>query len=659
MKNMRPFAHAAFTLLLLAHSAASQTSPRRLTIIHTNDLQSRLLGFGPNCEYTPATMNDDATIGGIARIATVIKNEKSKAPEKNLVIDGGDFLMGTLFHTIAREESAELRLMHALGYDAAVLGNHEFDFLPSGLAKIIAAAHARGGAPPLLLANAVFDGNDPRDDELQALFQNGLVQEYRLYERNGLKIGVFGLLGKSAAEVAPFAAPVRFADPIAAAKKVVKKLRDEEKVDLIICASHGGVWRESDRQDWQGQDIDLAAHVPEIDVIVGGHSHTLLPEPLRINQTLIVQAGAEGRYVGVLNLEIAQKRVAMKEYHVVDIDDTIPADAAIQAEVDRYQRSIAQSILSHYGYTFDQILAETAFDLRMAEDNANLGNLVSDAMRWGLDRRQYDPQQPHTRTAIAIESNGMIRDHILRGQTGLLQVSDLFRVVPLGLGIVEDTPGYPLVSFYLTATEIKRALEVLTSLYPLKGSDYYLQPSGLKFEYNPRRLLFDRVMKVEIENEKGEYQTLDFSSTALYKVGCNFYVATFIKIVGDFTYNILKIVPKDSSGLPMTDLQTALADARSDLPGIQEVKEWEVLLAYTRSFPDGDGDGIPEIPEKYRQPQARILAVSSLNPRLFFQNSTPITWSAAALVVIVIFLLVKSVRMLFKKLHPKKESLAI
>lgn len=648
MKYKPAFLFAALPLFLFAQTALAQTAPIRLTIVHTNDLQSRLLGFGPESEYTPATTGDDATIGGMARVATVIRSLKEEAPHSTLVIDGGDFLMGTLFHTIAREEGLELRLMHHIGYDAATLGNHEFDFRPQGLAQIINSALAKGGAPPLLLANAVFDETDARDDELQALFQQGVVQEYRLFERNGLKIGVFGLMGKDAAEVSPFAAPMRFADPIAAAQRVAKKLREEEKADLIICASHGGVWRESEDSPWRGEDLDLAAQAPEIDVIVGGHSHTLLREPLRVKNTLVLQAGSEGRAVGVLDLEITGRRAMMKSYRMIAIDDAIAADPAVQEEIARIIPVIEQRVLHPYGFAFAQTLAETSFDLRKAEDNSNLGNFVSDAIRWGIDRHQYDPRRPRTRTIMAVESNGMIRDEIAMGRTGVLQVSDLFRLTPLGLGMVEDTPGYPLVSFYLTAAEIKRALEVLTSLYPLKGSSYYLQPSGLRFEYHPRRVLFDRVIAIEIENESGEYQNLDLSraNRALYKVGCNFYVATFIRIVGGFTYGLLEIAPKDSAGRVIEDLKSALVDARPDLPGIQEAKEWEAVLAYSRSFADHDGDGLAEIPEKYRQPQLRIARSSSLNPVLLFQNATAVTWVSAVLAfagVLVVVLLVKRI----------------
>ncbi len=389
-------------------SSLAQGNTKTLTIIHTNDLQSRLLGYAPNLEYTPFTLGDDQTIGGIARVATVIKALKQKSPETTLVIDGGDVLMGTLFHTIAREESAELRLLQEIGYDAIALGNHEFDFRPRGLAQILHTALAKGDLPALLCANIVFDKTDARDDELEALFKQGVVKPYHVFVKNGWRIGVFGLLGLEAAEVAPFAAPVAFRDPIAAAKKIVKTLKHDEQVDVIICASHGGV-RMNSRREWEGEDMRLAAEVPEIDVVVGGHSHTFLEKPIIVNNTPVLQAGSEGRYVGVLNLQIGNGAVAMKDYQSIAIKDSIAGDRDIQAMIGHYQEIINQKILNPHGFSFDQNIAETAFDLTIKADDSNLGNLVADAIRWSIDQHEYDPARPNTRTVIAVESNGVIR----------------------------------------------------------------------------------------------------------------------------------------------------------------------------------------------------------------------------------------------------------
>jgi 5'-nucleotidase/UDP-sugar diphosphatase len=638
-------------LLFIGHSSYARQESKTLTIIHTNDLQSRLLGFAPNREYTPFTLGDDQTIGGIARVATIIKALKQKSPETTLVIDGGDVLMGTLFHTIAREESAELRLLHEIGYDAIALGNHEFDFRPRGLAQILNAALTKGDVPALLCANSVFNDADARDDELQALFAQGVVKPYQIFVKNGLRIGVFGLMGIEAAEVAPFAAPVTFSDPIAAAKRIVKTLKHDEQVDVIICASHGGV-RMNSRHEWEGEDVQLAAAVPEIDVVVGGHSHTFLNEPIIVNNTPVLQAGSEGRYVGMLNLQIEDGAVAMKDYQSIAINDSIAGDRDIQTMVDHYQEIINRKILSPHGFAFDQNIAETAFDLTIRAEESSLGNLVADAIRWSIDKHQHDPARPNTRTVIAVESNGVIRDDVLKGKSGLLQVSDLFRVVPLGIGMVDEQPGFALMSFYLTAPEIKKAFEVLTSVYPRKGWDYFLQISGVKFRYNPHRVIFDRVIDIEIASADGNFTPLDLSSRnqQLYKVGCNIFVGTFIKIVGDFTWDFLRIVPKDSAGKPIEDLNTALVDANPDLSGIQEVKQWIAFLEYLRNFDDTNGNNIPDVPERYRSPQGRIVRVDSWSPALLYKNATAVTWGASGLILVLLLGMVWLIRLMARPL---------
>ncbi len=639
------------SFVLIYKSSLAQDNAKTLTIIHTNDLQSRLLGFAPNREYTPFTLGDDQTIGGIARVATVIKALKQKSPEATLVIDGGDVLMGTLFHTIAREESAELRLLHEIGYDAIALGNHEFDFRPRGLAEIINTALAKGDLPALLCANIVFNETDARDDELQVLFEQGMVKPYEVFVKNGLRIGVFGLMGIEAAEVAPFARPVAFSDPIAAAKKIVKTLKNDEQVDVIICASHGGV-RMNSRREWEGEDVQLAAAVPEIDVVVGGHSHTFLEKPIIVKNTPVLQAGAEGRYVGVLNLQIDNGVVAMKDYRSIAINDSIAGDRDIQAMVGHYHEIINQKILNPHGFSFDQNIAETAFDLTIRAEESNLGNLVADAIRWSIDKHEYDPARSNTRTAIAVESNGVIRDDLLMGESGSLQVSDLFRVVSLGIGMVDEQPGYGLISFYLTAPEIKKAFEVLTSVYPRKGWDYFLQISGAKFRYNPNRVIFDRVIDIEIVDANGNFAPLDLSSRnqQLNKIGCNIFVGTFIKIVGDFTWGFLRIVPKDSSGKPIEDLNTALVDANPGAAGVQETKQWVAFLEYLRNFDDVNGNNIPDVPERYRSPQGRIVRVDSWSPALLYKNATAVTWSVSGLVLVLLVGLVWLVRLMARPL---------
>ncbi len=633
--------------LLLCGSILLSGGDVTLTIVHTNDLHSHLLGYGPNIEYTPQSLGDDGTVGGWARTAAVISKVRAEKSNPVLVCDAGDFLMGSLFHLLSREQAFELKLLSAMGYDVVTLGNHEFDLTPKGLARILESASGSGEIPSVVLSNMKFSSENGEDDTLESLYNRGIVKPYRIIEKRGLKIGVFGLMGINAAEVAPFASPVSFGNPIEEARNIVAVLRESENVGIVICLSHSGLWTKAKKSE----DEILAEEVPGIDIILSGHTHTLLEVPIVVNDTLIVQAGENGKNVGVLDVIIKDGEVVLENYQSIEIDDSISGDNSISNLIQTFESEIDSIILSNYDLSFREVIAHTDFDLPITEDESPLGNLVTDAIRWSLNKVVSDPIDPASRVIVSVMSNGLIRDPLLSGKTGDLAVCDVFRAVPLGIGR-DDSLGYPLITVYLYASEIKKALEVLSSIHPLKGPDFFMQISGVKFAYNPHRMIFDRVTSVQIEKKNGQYETLDYSRSnkSLYRVGADFYNASFLKFVGDFTMQILKIVPKDRSGKPIEDLESALVDADKDLAGIQELKEWLAVMDYIRSFPDTDGDGLPEIPEKYREKEGRIVIEKSWNPIKLLRRATYVTWIPILAVLLILTALTFLVRFILKKI---------
>ncbi len=627
-------------------AASAMAAPKKLTIVHTNDMHSHLLGFSSNIDYTPDTTGDDETIGGWARISTVIKNVKKVRDNTVLVLDGGDFLMGSLFHMISREEGVELRIMKKIGYDAATLGNHEFDLKPDGLAKIISAAGRRGALPALLLANVQFSDSE-KDDSLEEIFRSGLVKPYTVLERDGLRIGIFGIIGKAAAEVAPFASPVTFTDPVASSREMVDTLRKKESADLVICLSHSGIWEDKTKSE----DEILAREVDGIDVIISGHTHTKLDKPIVINDTIIVQAWAYGRQVGVLDCSVTGSGLSLDNYRAVTVDDTIPGDPAITGIINSYMQEIDRRVLESRGLSFKKIIAESDFDLVIEEAESNLGNLITDAMVWYVNRYDSDPANPASLVSVAIESYGLIRDPVLRGKTGRLAVCDIFRAFPLGIG-ADNTMAYPLVSLYLTGSELKKALEILTSVHPLKGSDYYLQISGLQFTYNPNRVIFDRVTEIRMGDPEKGYRPLDYSksNTTLYRVVANNYNSTFLKLIGSFTMGILDIVPKDRNGKPISDLAEARVDIDKNREGIQEAKEWIAIMEYIRTFRDLDSNGIADVPQQYSGRQGRIVKSASWSPVSLLAGGNWLTWIVFSITVLVLASLSLIGRMIYARI---------
>lgn len=621
-------------LFALGGSALAQTEYIR--IIHTNDLHSSLLGFSPNLDYTPLNRDGDKTVGGWARIATVIKEKKASARGISLVLDAGDFLMGSLFHMVSREEALELRLLKMMGYDATTLGNHEFDLRPDGLARMLSSA--KGRMPEIVLSNIVFDKGDKRDDSLEAHFKNNLVKPYVVLTRGKIKIGIFGLMGVDAAEKAPFASPVSFSDVLETARRMVDILRNKENVDIVICLSHSGLTGKQNRSE----DVTLAREVDGIDVIISGHSHTILEKPIVENDTYIVQAWESGRQVGVLDLSLDMGRLSLQNYEIVDINDDVLGDEWINDQIESFIDLIEYRVLRNEGLNFFQTIAQTDFDLKITKGESTLGNLLTDSMRWAVDRDYDSGQNPMDRVSVAVQSNGVMRSHILKGKTGKIITSDIFRAVPLGIGFDGESMVYPIVSFYLLASEIKKATEIMASVAPLKDDDYLLQVSGIKIKHNPYRMIFDRVVDIWMEDQWGDYAPLDYSNSnkQLYKVVTNIYNAAFLKMVGDFTWGILTIVPKNRDGSPIKDLKDARVDENPYLDGIQEMKEWKVLIEYTAEFRDTDGDGIPEIPERYREPEGRIVKSPSLNPLYLVVRPSYMTWLAIGAFLLMVGLLV-------------------
>jgi 5'-nucleotidase / UDP-sugar diphosphatase len=645
------FLRIAIILTAVFFSTNLLAAEKLFTIVHTNDMHSHFQGFSPEIDYQPFNVHADKTLGGWARVATVIKNTKKERTNPVLVVDAGDYTMGSFFHMLSREEAFELRLLKAMGYDAITLGNHEFDLKPAGLAATLKAAKAKDGMPLIVLANPIFDRKQPALSALEDAFAETGVKPYTVLQRNGLKIGIFGILGKDAVEVSPFAKPLTFRDPVETARDMVDILRHKEKADIVICLSHGGL-RDNPKKS---EDIILAQKVPGIDVIISGHTHTKLDQPIAVGSTLIVQAWCYGKQVGVMDIGYNDGKITLKKYSAIAVNSSIAGDETIQKMIDGFKIIIDARLLGPDRLSYDQVIAETKWDLTNTAEESPLGNMIADSIRWYVNQVDSDKNDPASHVMVAVESNGIIRDDLLKGVTGKITLGDLFRTFPLGIG-VDDTMAYPLISFYLYGYELKRALEILTSVRPIKGDDYYLQISGLRFTYNPHRLIFDRVTGIEMGGEEEGYRPLDYrqSNKRLYRVASNIYNATFLKMVGKFTYSMLDIIPKDKNGAPIANLSTALIDGNKDKPDIQEIKQWQGLIAYVRSFPDTDGNGIPDIPEKYKGKLGRIVEAPSWNPIALVSGGTTPTFIVLSGLGIIVLLIVVIAVVIRKRKERKK-----
>lgn len=583
-----------FLLSIICFLPVHGQTEMKITILFTNDLHSRLTGYAPESDYTPLTPNDDKTIGGFARIASIINEEKSKNDGITIVVDAGDFLMGTLFQSLEPETGFQLGLMKAMGYDAVAIGNHEFDLGPGKLADIVLSAKAKGEIPAILLGNAVFNKEEAGDDSLEKLFNNNTIGRKFVLEKEGIRIGLFSLMGKVADENAAYAPPVKFSNQIKVAKKLVKELQNE-KCNLIICLSHSGVSKEKDGS-WGGEDVKLAEKVKGIDVIISGHTHTKLNEPVMVNGTPVVQSGEYSQFVGKLNLSYTPDNVKFTGYSLLPVDDQTAGDKVVNRLIEDQKKSVTEKILNPLGMDYSTPVAETDFLLECNElgdiEGSNLGPMVADAIY------KYVNDNVSTGTDFAMVAVGVIRDKVV---PGIQTAPDIFRIMSMGSG-EDGVPGYPLSRLYVTGKELKNILEILQVAKSTPAN--YCYYSGLKVDYDPENGLLKKIKKVEIVEPDGTTRLVDFSrkNKTLYSVTANSYMLEFIGIIKKMSFGLINVVPKDAAGKPVKEMKTAILDMDEKTGGLQEGKEWLSIMWLLRSMKDTNGNGIPDIDRKYSSP---------------------------------------------------------
>lgn len=590
--------------LLITAIALQAQDGKKLTILHTNDFHSHLQGYAPESAYTPGVADKDPTVGGFSRIAAVIAAEKTKNPDATLVVDAGDCLMGTLFHALETGTGFQLPLMRKAGYDVVAMGNHDFDFGPAAYAEIIKKSKQRGEIPVMLLGNGVTDPDDPADNDFEALVGSGAVRPYTVIERDGLKIGIFSLLGKDADESAPYAPPVTFGKIIPAAKKLVRELK-AEGCDVIICLSHSGINKDK-KGGWTGEDVKLAHKVKGIDLIITGHTHVFLKEPLVVNGVPIVGVGDNGRFVGKVDLLAGSSGVVIEKFEAIPINDETGSDTEIQAEIVAQQERIDEAILKPLGITYSMPVAMAPYAVSYDEygdaKGSNLGPMVADAIY-----SYVNGEGPGT--DIAIVAAGVLRDPI---QPGVQGVADIFRAMSLGSG-TDNVPGYALSKMWVTGKELKNITEILLFTSVSSPSNYPFY-SHLRIEYDPEGRIFNKVRKIEITDHKGNVSLVNTSKDdpKLYSIVANSYLADNLGLVKKKTFGLIKVEPKDKDGNLVTEMDNFVMDFNTAQPGLQEGKEWMALLKFLQQFSPSEEGGLPVIPDIYRKPQQSLVPVSKV-----------------------------------------------
>lgn len=637
----------AFLTLPSLGLRASAAAGKQVDILFLHDTHSHLNSF------LTVENGQDVTLGGFARIKTLIHQAKAGNPDA-LVLDAGDFSMGTLVQTIFHTDAPELRMLGALECEVSTFGNHEFDYRSAGLSGALHAAKESGEpVPALVLSNIDWEAMEAQglteDQELlKDAFEAYGLCDYVVVEKGDVRIAVFGIFGEDSLACAPTCV-LQFRDASEAAADTVREIRENETVDMIVCLSHSGTAEEESKSE----DEILAKAVPEIDLIVSGHTHTSLYEPIRHGSTYIVSCGSYGRNLGSLSMsQQPDGRWSMDSYELLPITQDIAPDAATQEKVDSLMEKVDATYLAQFGYTTKQVLAQNSIEFATSDDlydihtEHNLGNLLADSFAYTVENADTGDSHP---VDVAIVPSGCVRDTFA---TGDITVEDVFNAYSLGIG-ADGIPGYPLISMYLTGAELKTGAEIDASVSDfMQSARLYI--SGLHFTYNPHRIILNKVTDCYMTDEKGSRREIE--DDKLYRVVCDLYSGQMLGAVTDVSYGILSVQPKFADGTPIEDIEDAIITADG-----REVKAWAAIAKYLDSLEDTDGDGISDVPEYYAAAQGRKVVEDSRalgdlvkSPNKFAVIIIAVVLVALALVILLVVLIVKLIRKLLGKTKTAK-----
>ncbi len=416
--------------------APQGTAISTIKLIYTNDLHGAIL---PTADEN----NPNLEIGGMARLSSVI-NDIAGDRKNSIMLDGGDWAQGTFVSGQDKGETM-MKLMKEIGYDATVVGNHDFDWGRPALDKMIDTAEF-----PVLGANILDNSGKIMDG----------VKPYIIKEVDGVKVGIIGVASpRTAGDTSPGNTDgLTFEEPAKMVKKYLPEMKNQG-AEMFIALSHSG-----DKLDAQ-----LAKAVPELDVIVGAHSHKVLGNPIQVGNTLILQAGSSARGVGELEIKFDRDKDTIAEF-----SNKINRVSSETAKPDPKMEAIIQPLLTEIGPQLEKVYGNTEITLTRRDKNAEtiLGNIITDGMRAA------------TGAEVAFTNSGGIRAEIKPGE---ITFGEIYQVLP-----AENT----LVTMELTGKQLKGVME--ESAGRSRGT---IEVSGMKMDIDPKGSAGQKALNIMVNGE--------------------------------------------------------------------------------------------------------------------------------------------------------------
>jgi 5'-nucleotidase/UDP-sugar diphosphatase len=432
-------AYASFIGKALPQTARPRLTT--LTILHWNDLHSQNVPFKVVVRDSIHKRDSAYYVGGVATLLGYIN--QLRASRRNLaVVDAGDDFQGTPISTITKGRS-QIELLNTIKPDAMILGNHEFDYGLKNLEEDLSLARF-----PILNAN-IFDERSGKN------FQD----PYLVKTFGDVKVGIIGLIMPDLPilTMRENIKGLRILNDVQVVRKYIAELK-KQGVNLIVVLSHIGV----------DADKALADSVRSIDVIIGGHSHTALFQPIKRNHTIICQAGTRGRWLGDLDLTVDLAGDSVYRYNgkiIETVVGNVPADSVAAAKATELESSIAGEL--------NQVIGTLKVDWWTKYNHeSNIGDWAADAMR------------EYAHTDIAFANSGGFRKNLYAGS---ITVRDIWEIFPFSNHFLTfQVPGKMLRR--MIAWQVSRKVELM-------------EVSGMRYKYNSSKPSGQRVVSIEVSGE--------------------------------------------------------------------------------------------------------------------------------------------------------------
>ncbi|MFK7871991.1 MAG: bifunctional UDP-sugar hydrolase/5'-nucleotidase [Oligoflexales bacterium] len=484
-----------FCILLSSFSARvfSAPDPKNLRVIYTNDWQS-------NLDYAPMAL-------------AKIQELQTQSPYPTITVDAGDTLMGSLYHTIAHKTGGGFTLMGKLNFDATTLGNHELDFGIHKLSQILKATHHTH--PQILASNLSLNTLLLQNDPQFKSFKKSLI-----IEKNGLKIGLIGLMGNHAQKHIKTSSEFHFQDPYSTAQQLVSKLK-REGAKYIIALSHGGIHLQESGL-WEGDDIELSK-TQHLDLIIGGHSHTALQLPLKQKNNWVVQAGSHLQFVGHIDIHTPDNTVISAKLHPISLTPSGDFAHSLAHDIAEW-RSLANKDLEKDLHLSWKEPLPTKQSISSQETQL----LVAEAIR------------EYAQSDFSMVGAGEIYP---QSTTTPWTVDTVFKILPLGQGVRDDTPGAAILKAWFYGYEIINLLESMLFLSKFTDSDFEPIFSGAHIAINTYRPPFFKIYDFNLTIDQ-----TPLDPYKLYSVATTSFGGSYLWQIQDLSYGLLNITPRTSQG---------------------------------------------------------------------------------------------------------------